>query len=492
MPSWDPERALDELMDRIARPCIRIHRPFPPPRTRTGRSKFGGLPTLPPGVEWPCGRSFHQTGPQATPLHFMAQVDCAELPRVGDALPTSGMLFFFANMCDGGAWYDQPPDDCRKVIYAPDVPAEQPLRMPPPDLPLIEPRADQWGLPYGYSNGHLPDDPLTGKVFFDWPMQFVAIDSYPAESAARETTEWAALAALWTARAEVDAAFMKEWGPADEGAMGTVYHDRSFDRMRDHLFRAVNIVPPGAPATRPRMRKHWRDIDAQTGGSFPPTAVFASVIATTVDAYLRRETTENRRHHQQYTRATLWVRLRKLFGLPTDPAYFKDLQVVRNEATEWLRYTRALGPDHPLDGETRERFLAWLDGLFDRNWRLTPDRQEPRLISSIAYVFDAAMHRLAQLSAADAAIRSCFPEALYETYFRSSYLGFYHHQMLGYFPSAQEPRPIDDPMVPLLTLSYDMMPGFYIGDVGEMQFFIKDYDLRDRNFAFVEVQMQGH
>jgi hypothetical protein len=46
-------------------------------------------------------------------------------------------------------------------------------------------------------------------------------------------------------------------------------------------------------------------------------------------------------------------------------------------------------------------------------------------------------------------------------------------------------------MIPLLSLSYDMVPDFKICDIGEMQFFIAESDLRACNFASVEVQMQG-
>jgi uncharacterized protein YwqG len=63
--------------------------------------------------------------------------------------------------------------------------------------------------------------------------------------------------------------------------------------------------------------------------------------------------------------------------------------------------------------------------------------------------------------------------------------------MLGHFKSSQEPRPLSDPMVPLLMLSYDKSPDFRICDVGELQFFISERDLKARNFASVEAQMQG-
>jgi uncharacterized protein (TIGR02996 family) len=54
-----------------------------------GATKFGGLPSLPKGAEWPrCEKG---------PLEFLAQFDLAELHRTvaGRALPASGLLSFF-------------------------------------------------------------------------------------------------------------------------------------------------------------------------------------------------------------------------------------------------------------------------------------------------------------------------------------------------------------------------------------------------------------
>ena len=56
------------------------------------RSRLGGLPQLPDGMDWPVGESYGE----AAPMHFLAQIDCAELPGVDPDMPSQGMLFFFA------------------------------------------------------------------------------------------------------------------------------------------------------------------------------------------------------------------------------------------------------------------------------------------------------------------------------------------------------------------------------------------------------------
>jgi uncharacterized protein YwqG len=162
---------------------------------------------------------------------------------------------------------------------------------------------------------------------------------------------------------------------------------------------------------------------------------------------------------------------------------------VRQEATDWLRQLLVLPIDHPLDAETRTRFLAWLDDLEDRNWARI-DGHQPQM-ERVEYAFDQAMFQILRLAASNQQLRAHVPDELYRWYSSAIYQDSPCHQMLGHFKSSQEPRPLSDPMVPLLMLSYDKSPDFRICDVGELQFFISERDLKARNFASVEAQMQG-
>ncbi|MBD3756467.1 MAG: DUF1963 domain-containing protein, partial [Gammaproteobacteria bacterium] len=64
----------------VSRPAVIAYRPYPPFRRPAGRSKVGGYPDLPAGVEWP--RTVDETDfvKAGAPLHFMAQIDLSELP----------------------------------------------------------------------------------------------------------------------------------------------------------------------------------------------------------------------------------------------------------------------------------------------------------------------------------------------------------------------------------------------------------------------------
>jgi len=102
-------------------------------------SKLGGLPWLPKGVAWP------RQLKSKTPLHFLAQIDLAALPRSplepgGPKLPTTGILYFFADMYETMLWGDDEVgavDDFKystRVIYsaAPGAaPGVAPTELPP-------------------------------------------------------------------------------------------------------------------------------------------------------------------------------------------------------------------------------------------------------------------------------------------------------------------------------------------------------------------------
>ncbi|MBQ9813238.1 MAG: DUF1963 domain-containing protein [Thermoguttaceae bacterium] len=64
-------------------------------------SKFGGAPSLPPDVEWPTWE--HPMFRRSWPLSFAAQINCREASPydVDGLLPTSGMIYFFADVVCG-------------------------------------------------------------------------------------------------------------------------------------------------------------------------------------------------------------------------------------------------------------------------------------------------------------------------------------------------------------------------------------------------------
>lgn len=116
------------ILQKFRRPTIFLRREN---GAQSSKSHFGGVPSLPANLAWPCHRS---TG---LPLHFLAQVDLSELPSTplspgGPQLPNQGMLFFFADLDEEMLWDADDPTDCTRVLYsrAAGGPSEVPANLP--------------------------------------------------------------------------------------------------------------------------------------------------------------------------------------------------------------------------------------------------------------------------------------------------------------------------------------------------------------------------
>ncbi len=123
----DPNLAGLELLSR-ARPSVRLTTQcVPSARIGLGESRIGGTPDVPPGFEWPrwapakarddkFAQPWRPDGP--APLGFIAQIDLSAVPRVDDALPRSGWLYFFYDRyCE--PWGFDPGDrGCCRIVYA--------------------------------------------------------------------------------------------------------------------------------------------------------------------------------------------------------------------------------------------------------------------------------------------------------------------------------------------------------------------------------------
>ena len=66
------ERRALTLLQRYRSLAILLDRVYPPAAAPGGHSHFGGLPTLPAGLEWP------RTA-QGIPLRFLFQLDCGAI-----------------------------------------------------------------------------------------------------------------------------------------------------------------------------------------------------------------------------------------------------------------------------------------------------------------------------------------------------------------------------------------------------------------------------
>lgn len=132
---------LDAFLERNREPAIWM---VPSSGMEPPALSLGGLPHLPPNIAWP--RAKTQDAPA---LHFVAEIDCARLPRTplyhgGPRLPDRGALFFFLNLDYEDTWSSEPPGVQSRVIYCAEGLSKNEYR-PPQDLPAIYSIWKPWG-----------------------------------------------------------------------------------------------------------------------------------------------------------------------------------------------------------------------------------------------------------------------------------------------------------------------------------------------------------
>jgi uncharacterized protein YwqG len=127
---------------------------------RIGACRIGGVPDLPPGVEWPRlspdARSDDELyGSQGTPLSFLLQINLAEVAfaDLENLLPKSGMLYFFFYFEEDILEYHGPVlftqrTDLQRAAVPPDLPADEIYRCfnLVPELEWTVPTPEDLGL----------------------------------------------------------------------------------------------------------------------------------------------------------------------------------------------------------------------------------------------------------------------------------------------------------------------------------------------------------
>ncbi|MEO1703505.1 MAG: YwqG family protein [Pseudomonadota bacterium] len=164
---------IDAAIKELEASCIRLVEA----QNSTGTSFLGGLPQLHPDQEWP-------KAPEGTPLHFLAQIDCSQLPKFPqNPLPETGTLFFFGKVDEEQIW-DPPgrwsfkPAGTSRVLYTDRAPSTED-RTAPTNLPPVHDGSNyyycepKWEGDWRF--GDKPPHSVFPRLFVD-PVQSV---SYP-------------------------------------------------------------------------------------------------------------------------------------------------------------------------------------------------------------------------------------------------------------------------------------------------------------------------
>ena len=140
--------AVEDLIRAHATECIMLDLGDLEKYTKTGNSRYGGIPDLPPSIDWPESAGIY--------YGFLMQLNLAEIPSIQKhPLPSSGMLYFFLDD-------DEDATDviAKVVFYQGDMAVLQPTD--PPDIEKLSIQVQEQ-----YSN--LTAHELSARVSIDLP-----------------------------------------------------------------------------------------------------------------------------------------------------------------------------------------------------------------------------------------------------------------------------------------------------------------------------------
>ena len=466
------------ILDRHQAPAILAWRPYPPIEQPIRKSYLGGLPTLNKDNDWP-------RASDGTPLHFLARIDCSELPVIENAaagqLPQQGTLQFFGRIDEEMLWCDNEDHrDHSRVIYN-EIPIDR-TAAPPTDLGAIE------GEYHSYDRElKLPNESYS-TVYPQWPLAFNQIKS-------------------WNPLISID--------PYDSDLRPVC--SRAMDWARASEFLRVTGYP-----THPTRDPHWgewdwRDnrrivispeptkVEGETfdlGGDsdftmpvtlmrsveFPQVWILGERVARTIACAAIERLKRDFRRDDERDLTTDEIRLRH------------DMEELKKTAISWVEHARTVGLDKPPSQNDLVKYRCWLLDLCEdariKFAGLASTGLRCGMPAAIQYCANApAAAKLTPVSYFNELER----DHIMNTYIpsRDTYVGTIPsysygarcHQLLGYVPTSQDVYV--EGHILLLNLTSDRGVNFSFCDAGEVQFHIKPEDLAARQFDHVIAVTQG-
>lgn len=434
------EGALDTLLAGHRASGILLQRPYPPSAFPKVRSRLGGKPQLPATLDWPWGMHYGEQ----TPMHFLAQVDCAELPRVDEAMPDRGMLFFFAVNAEEQIWDSDEAGASVRVLYAEDVPDDTPLTDHPAALqPILSAVASDRSSTYPRPQLAGEDGP---RLHTEWPLVAHRLDTWP---------EWDMI-------------------PEDDNDPDYDAYSRRVNALRLGAAAAALGQVPGAQSAKPWERPALMPWIFPVGWlrrqeDFPYAGIMMEEIARTLACRCK---------------------------------HVDDGGMLIREATQWVQRGAEIGADQPCPADEALAFREWIVGLVGE------DGEGPVMGDVAASAFTRGALSIVALAASSDALAERVPRELYQamesnhlpfeedTRHRAAGYGSRSratiHQMLGHAVLLQNTGAmIDEEPVCLLQPANDDAIDLKLGDCGQATFWIRRSDLAERRFDRVEAVVES-
>ena len=418
-------------------------------------SHLGGRPSLPPGTPWP------RNGQTGQPLHFLAQVDCAELPRVetDTPLPEDGTLLFFAGLDEEMVWEgpNDPGagtdgDDFTRVLYIPAEAATGAKAALPVDMPDI-------GHPMGKSTGTYAE--VGVKTRPRWPVTGHVMRAYPIEEYGPMRIAMDMARGLHDAQMQAhlpdpiprprDKLIDQVWR---KGADGEYLRDEDGRVLSDFVLCDLLAGDPAFP--------WFGDVGQHMYDTLSIAALKEIAGAEHMLGYYRKLTRDERPDQREEGTA------REQAKLEAGRALLAEV-----EALEPLLC--ATPPGAPVPPDQARAFVDW---ILEEGQRLGGPHS-----SRVTSALHDALRALGQKAAVEPALRAQLPEAVItlEGHALCPSIGQSEHILLGH--TQAKTNSTRGAGLRLLVLDSDNGVDFMFCDVGMVEFWIDPEDLAARDFS---------
>ena len=469
------------------------------------RSWLGGLPRMPAQVEWPTAATTDYPDRGRTPLHFVAQVACADLPRElwGGLGPRTGWLLLFLN---GEDWDVMSNPDALQVLHIPEL---GPERQPPPGLLPVHDET-YTGPDYGFvrSQADVP------AVWRRWPVDIVTVPNRPMTRDGIATITPEGFASILYENAQVaegKSNFVTPEGPpfSWRGALYVVdsvtraLSSTRWTQLKDADREKLNSrawIDQTTAAIAETIAKYRTSLEQWDVREFEPGDAKGAAQRDAAKKSLA-ERIENLTLARDFLGqgGDIWLRLKEsLDGFAEwRIRAAARVQQLREEVVNHDLDTRL--PDDEWDtlrtALESERFTYWVVGYRDLS-QGAPMRVETSLLTLAAKGLEAAkIHVAADYYAASAEKRSLVPSALIQTlepYWRRLYSNRPHRMGGIHDPIQSDPRTGPVSEVLLFQIVSDAAMHWIWGDAGAYYVFIDTERLAKNDFTTLQAFFENH
>ena len=453
-------RSLEDIMAERRRPAILLARTWPIGARAPGRSRFGGLPCLPIDIPWP--RHFELD----TPLHFLAQIDCRELPDLGGAspLPRDGDLLFFADVDEELIWESEATS---RVVFVPASARVEEERALPPDIPRID---------WNHANPDAGRSPIKTYAFPKWPIRAHPFESYLIDELLRNS-----------------GVEPKPITEQDRAALSAAMEEQARRILNDNPSSAAQYIARSEIAVDPSTGETQHDADGNVifRGLFNPEShgpgfPFCGAVINTFLLHLHetaRETVEDSEQTLKYfDRETTEAN-------PTRVAAAEArIELTRQFSLKLELLSSRLGQmaDDDLAGERENSILSeWVLDLFNEDL----SRRTANYVRLVDQALREALKHASRRAVTEPRIRALMPQEahLFNEHWLQQRWDGSTHMMLGatYTTSGRGGG------VRLLRLDDDYGLGFGFSGTCAVEFWIDHASLAKQNFEGVYAQLAG-